>query len=154
MKSPLRVAPVLALLCFVQTAGFAASKPVELKWSELAPLIQSRRVELTLVDGAKLRGEAIVVREDSIVMAKTSVPRESVSLIKVEKSRGSWARKLGTVIGALSGIVIGGYVSAVSTDSAAGWVPIFLGISSAGTLGGYYVGRGIDNGTTLIKIIP
>jgi len=127
---------------------------VELRWSELAPLIQGRRVELTLGDGAKLRGEAVVVREDSIVMANASIPRESVSLIKVDKSRGSWGRKLGTVIGVVSGIVAGAYVSAVSTDSAATGIPIFLGVSSAGTLGGYFVGRGIDKRSILIKVIP
>lgn len=154
MTSLSRVPAIFALLYSAQTASFAGSKPVELRWSELAPLIQGRRVELMLVDGAKLKGEAVVVREDSIVMGNASVPRESVSLIKLERPRGSWGRKLGTVIGVLSGLVVGGYVTAVAVDSAGAGIPLFLGTASGGTLVGYYIGREIDHRTTLIKIVP
>ena len=86
MTSLLRVSAIFALLCSSQTASFAESKPVELKWSELSRLIQNRRVELMLVDGTKLKGEAVVVREDSIVVGNASVPRASVSLIQAGKS--------------------------------------------------------------------
>lgn len=154
MTSLSRVPAVFALLYSAQTASFAESKPVELKWSELAPLIQSRRVELTLVDGAKLKGEAVVVREDSIVLGSGSIPRSSVSLIKLQRTRGSWGRKLGTVIGVLGGLVVGGYVTAVATNSAGAGIPLFLGMASGVTLGGYYIGRGIDYRTTLIKVAP
>src|SRR4051794_15270586 len=118
MTSLSRVPAVVVLLYSAQTASFAGSKPVELRWSELAPLIQNRRVELTLVDGSKLKGEAVVIREDSVVLQNAAVPRGSVSQIKFEKQRGSWGRKLGTTIGILSGVVLGGYVAAVSADSA------------------------------------
>ena len=154
MISQSRIPVLFAILCLGQTASFAESKPVELRWSELAPLIQSRRVELTLVDGAKLKGEAVVVREDSIVMGNASIPRSSVSLIKLQRTRGSWGRKLGTVIGVLSGLVVGGYVTAVATNSAGAGIPLFLGMASGVTLGGYYIGRGIDYRTTLIKVAP
>lgn len=154
MTSLSRVPAVFALLYSAQSASFAETKPVELRWSEIGPLIQSRRVELTLVDGARLTGEVVVVREDSIVMGKASAPRASVSLIKVEKQRGSWGRKLGTVIGVLSGLVVGGYVTALTADSGRAGIPLFLGIASGVTLGGYYIGRGIDHRTTLIKIAP
>jgi hypothetical protein len=149
-----RVPAVFALLHSAQTASFAGSKPVELKWSELAPMIQSRRVELTLVDGVKLKGKTVVVREDSIVLENASVPRSSVSLIKLEKARGSWGRRLGTVIGVVSGLVVGGYVTAVATNSAGAGIPLFLGMASGVTLGGYYIGREIDRRTTLIKVVP
>ena len=154
MTSLLRVSAIFALLCSSQTANFAESKPVELKWSELSRLIQSRRVELMLVDGTKLKGEAVVVREDSIVVGNASVPRASVSLIKLERPRGSWGRRLGTVIGVLSGLVVGGYVTSVATVSAGAGIPLFLGMASGVTLGGYYLGRATDHRTTLIKIVP
>jgi len=39
----------------VQAMLPAASKPLELEWSELAPIVASHRVELALSDGALTR---------------------------------------------------------------------------------------------------
>ena len=48
----------------------AVSKPVEVKWKELAPLIKGYDVTLELIDGVKVRGEVIAIREDSILIGK------------------------------------------------------------------------------------
>ncbi len=155
MKSLSRLTAMFALLLSAQTASFAASPPIELHWSELSPLIQNRRVELTLVGGAKRKGEVLLVREDSIVLEKATVPRESVSLIKLEKQGDRWGSKLGTTLGVLTGLVVGGYVTAVAApDSAATGIPLFLGVTSGVTLGGYYIGKKLDHRTILIKVIP
>jgi hypothetical protein len=57
-------------------------------------------------------------------------------------------------VGVLSGVVLGGYVAAVTADSAGAGISTFLGIASAGTVGGYYVGKQLDKQVTLIKIVP
>jgi hypothetical protein len=64
MTSKLQAAILAALLLASQTSGLAESKPLELKWGELAPMIVGHRVELTLTEGGKVKGEAVVVRED------------------------------------------------------------------------------------------
>jgi len=43
---------------------------------------------------------------------------------------------MGTVVGVLAGMVGGGYTAYVAADSGAG-TAIFLGIASAGAVGGY-----------------
>ena len=58
------------------------------------------------------------------------------------------------MIGALSGLVVGGYVAAVSTQTAGAGIPVFLGISTGLTLGGYFAGREIDRKGTVIKVAP
>src|SRR6266404_1859641 len=95
-----RVLFSIFLLCGGQTTGLAESKPLELKWTELAPIIQGRRVELVLKQGPKIKGEAVVVREDSLVMdvkkvsggkpyqkGSAAIPRTAIRSIKLERTR-------------------------------------------------------------------
>ena len=167
MTSPFRATALVLLLCACHMLALAGSKPLELKWGELSPIIVGHRVHLVLPDATAIKGEAVTVREDALVVdvkgasnakaypkGSATIPRTSVTLIQVERRRGSWGRKLGTVVGVLSGVVLGGYVAAVTADSAGPGIATFLGIASAGTVGGYYAGRGIDKQVTLIKIVP
>ncbi|HUS08135.1 MAG TPA: hypothetical protein VMZ52_17665 [Bryobacteraceae bacterium] len=147
-------AALTAMLCSGAVAADQKSQPVALKWSELARLVQGRQVEIKLPDGATLKGEAVVVREDALVIGNTTVPRASLTLIKLQRPHGSWGRKLGTVLGSLTGLVVGGYVASRVADSAGSGIPLFLGMASAGTLGGYYLGRAIDHRTTWIMVLP
>ena len=122
-------------------------------------------MELTLAQGTKIKGEAIAVREGALLLdvkkasksyekGNALIPRASLSLIKVEREGGSWGRRLGTVIGVLTGLVVGGYVAARAGNSAAAVIPLFLGMASAATIGGYYAGRGLDKQATLIRVVP
>ncbi len=63
-----RIVFSILLLFAGQRSSLAESKPLELKWTELAPIIHGHRVELVLKQGLKIKGEAEVVREDSLVM--------------------------------------------------------------------------------------
>jgi uncharacterized protein YcfJ len=145
----------------------AESRPLELEWGDLSPMIKGQQVQLVLPEGTAIQGEAMAVREEALVMdvkstsnakaypkGSATIPRASVTLIQVERRRGSWGRKLGTVVGVLSGLVLGGYVAAETADSAGPGIATFLGIASAGTVGGYYVGKELDRRVTLIKIVP
>ena len=167
MTLPIRIATLIALLCLCQANGLAQAKPLELKWGELAPIITGHSVRMVLPDATLIKGEAVAVRDDVLVMdvkstsnakayskGSASIPRTSVSLIELERRRGSFGRNLGTVVGVISGVVLGGYVAAVATDSAGTGIPTFLGISAAGTIGGAYLGGQLDKQVTHIKVIP
>jgi hypothetical protein len=160
------VAFLILLLCSGQSSGRAETKPLELRWAELAPLIQGRRVQLILPEGTSLEGQAVVVRDDALVMdvgkfsgsksyrkGSAAVPRESVTLIKVRGTRGSWGKNLGSVIGVIAGVVVGTYVAATVSSSAATGIPLFLGIAGGLTVGGYHTGREIDRRDMLIRIV-
>jgi hypothetical protein len=145
----------------------AESRPLELKWGELSPIIGGQQVQLVLPEGTAIKGEAIAVREEALVMdvkrtsnakaypkGSATIPRASVTLIQVEKRRGSWGKKIGTVVGVLSGVMLGSYVVVRSNSAGVGGFAAFLGIASVGTVGGYYVGKELDRRVILIKIVP
>ena len=130
-------------------------------------MIGGHRVQLVLPDATMITGEAVAVRDDALVVdvkstsnakaypkGSASIPRASVKLIQVERQRGSWGKNLGMAVGIITGVVVGGYVAGTTADSAGTGIPIFLGIAAAGTIGGYYIGKGLDQRITLIKIIP
>ena len=109
----------IILSIFLSCNGLAASQPIELKWNELAPIIQGHPVEVSLKEGTKIQGEAVVIRGDSLVIevkkvsgskayhkGSAAIPRTEISLIKLERTRGSWGRKLGVTIGLLTGISV------------------------------------------------
>ena len=142
------------------------TQAVDLRWSELAAIVVGQHVTLRLSDGTSVRGEALVVREDSIVIAASArrsgsvrdargaaIDRSLVHTIEVRKMRGDWGRHLGTRIGMLSGIVVGSYLSGTLANSAGTGIPMFLGIASGSVLAGYYAGRQLDTRITVIHLI-
>jgi hypothetical protein len=166
-KSRFRPIPVVLLLCACQAVAPAQNRPTELKWGELAPVIAGHQVQIALPDGAVLKGEAVTVRDDALVMdvKKTSnadahpkgnatLPRESVTLIQVNRNGGSWGRGLGTTVGVIAGVTLGGYTAATTTNSAGAGVATFTGIASAGAIGGYFAGKEASKKTTFIKVVP
>ena len=161
-----RTCLLLAGLCVALESGMAQSKPLELKWNELSSIIAGHRVEISLAGNATVQGEAVAVRQDSLVIdvAKASgpkpysagnaeIPRSDVGLIRVQRMRGSWGRTLGTIIGVVAGLGGGGY-AASRTDSGGAAVVVLVAVTSAAAVGGYCVGRILDRSVTLIRIVP
>jgi hypothetical protein len=157
---------LLTCLCACQTSVMAESKPLELKWTELAPMISGHRVELVLNEGTTVSGEAAAVREDTLVVdvskssgtkqyakGNAAIPRNSINLIKLQRSSGGWGRTLGTVIGVVAGMGIGGYTAA-HMDSAGPAIAVVVAVTSATAVAGYYAGRNLDRRVTLIRILP
>ena len=158
---------LLALSFVAATAAFSQPKPLELKWNELAGTIVGHSVEVILPDGAKIKGEAAYVRDTELVVDVTSttdrskhpkgnatIPREAVTTLKVERGSGSWGRGVGTTIGVLTGLTLGGYAAASVTKSAGAGIPVFLGVATGTSVLGYKVGREMDKKMTVIKVIP
>jgi len=143
----------------------AQTKPLEMKWNELAPLVGGHRVAVLPNEGTSVKGEVVAVREDTILLASSSVkgypkgsgsiPRGSIVQIDLVRARGAWGRTMGTVIGVLGGMTLGGYGLATHKNESAGaGLATFLGIAAAGSLAGFYAGRTIDKRVTHIKIVP
>ncbi len=157
---------MVVLLCWSSVSALAESRPLELKWNEVGPMVVSQRVELTLADGSKVKGEAAAVREDSFVIdvkkssggkkyekGSATIPLSSIGLIRLDRTKSSWGRSMGTIIGVVGGLVLGGY-AAVHTDGAAAGISVFLAITAGTSLVGYFTGRELDRRVTLIKIVP
>ena len=160
--------PVVLLLTSLlagQSITFAASRPVELKWSELHSVIYGQSVELTLPGAVTIKGDVVAVRDDALVLdvKKTSdakefargnavIPRASVTLLKLEKRGSNW-RTMGTVIGVLGGVVVGGYIAVKAATSAGPGIAIFLATASAAAIAGRVAGGAADRKTTMIRIV-
>jgi hypothetical protein len=157
---------LLAGLCVAQESGMAQSKPLELKWNELASMITGHHVEVSLAGNATVYGEAVAVRQDTLVIdvaksfgpkpysaGNAEIPRNDIGLIKLQRTRGSWGRTLGTIIGVVAGLGGGGY-AASRTNSGGAAVGVLVAVTSAAAVGGYYAGRSLDRRVTLIRIVP
>jgi hypothetical protein len=163
----LRCAIVALLsLCLVHTSVQAETRPLELKWSELGSTVQGHAMELTLSGGARVTGDVAAIREDAMVLdvkktsdsrtypkGNASIPRASIQLVKVKRS-GGWGKTLGTTLGVLSGVVVGGYVAAKTQNDAGPAIAVFLVIAGAMSVGGYLLGRRADQTATTIRVVP
>ena len=163
----LRAALLIAWV-IVPAGGLAQTTPLELKWNELAPMVTGHTVTLTLTEGTKVKGEAVAVRDDGMLLnismavkgyakGNGSVPRSSIVSIDLLRTRGSWGRIMGTVIGTLGGMALGAWVDARNNvlNSSVGRVTgTFVGIASAGAVAGYFGGRALDNRVTHIRVVP
>jgi hypothetical protein len=157
---------IVLLVAALAAPGLTAqSRPIEMRWSELAPMIVQHHVTLTLADGTSVRGEAVAVRDDVLLMdvskaakgyakGSGSVPRSSITLIDVDRTKGSWGRAIGTVIGALAGVTLGAYTAFEQNSSGGAGTATFLAIAAAGSVTGYFVGRSLDKRVMHIRIVP
>jgi hypothetical protein len=138
---------------------------VELRWAELATVVAGRRVTAVLSDGARVSGDALIVRDDALVLdvdrstgsraypgGNAPISRVSIVLLEVEKQGGA-GRPLGIVLGVLTGVVIGAWVSGEVADSAGAGIPIFLGVASGITFAGYHAGKVLSRQVTVIRIV-
>ena len=156
---------VARLAAMPQTAAAPASPaqaegrpaPVEMRWSELGPVVVNQRVAVTLKDGRVVRGEALAVRDTELLLEAKSgpkgsmtIPRESITGLTVTRTKGSGGRIFGSIVGVVGGMWIAGYAA---SNSDSGW-PIFIGGTTALGVLGYYAGKQVDTRTTRITIVP
>ena len=159
-------ATLVCAFCFAPAVPAAASQ-LELKWNELGPVIAGHHVKLVLPGGAEIQGEAIAVREDTLLLnvKKTSdrksyprgqntIPRASVTTLQFEANHGSGGRTIGVIVGALGGLILGGDLVAHTAHSEAAAISSFLGISTGSAIAGYYAGKASDRRVTTVKLLP
>ena len=106
LKMPLAV--LMTAILASQSAAVAASRPVELKWSELSSHILGREIELVLPEGSRVKGEVEAIRGDELVLdirntsnskahpkGNATIPRTSVGELSVKELRGKWDARWG-----------------------------------------------------------
>jgi hypothetical protein len=77
-----------------------------------------------------------------------------VTLLQVVRQRHKGARAIGTTVGVISGVIGGGYIAAKAAGhTAGGFLATWTGLVTAGSVGGYMVGKEIDKQTTYITVI-
>jgi hypothetical protein len=161
---------VWLLMAVLGTGLFRASggtAPPEIRWNELAALIVGHHVSIPLAGAGPVEGEALSVRDDSIMLdvgktpdssrypkGQTPIPRTVVTEVRLVERRGAGGRILGSVVGALVGIVAGAEIAVHGTHSEAAGVSTFTATAVACTVGGYYAGRGADRRTRVLRIAP
>lgn len=153
----------LPVSVYAQSAArqLPAPTPLNLTWSNLAPVVTGQRVE---VYPAGVRGTAVTVTDDALVVrvtrtshsrAHVAIPRASVELIRLERHRLPW--KLGDVLVGLSGLLVGTYVARrTAVRKTPRLIQVWLGLISAYPVmlwTGHLVSRH-DTRVTLIRIVP
>lgn len=160
----LRLALVAATLSL---PAAARTTQVDVQWERLSGMILEKTIEVALPEGGVLVGETISVSTATLTMdvrktstarygkGRASIPRASVTEIRLSEMRGTSGRKLGTVVGNIVGLVaaveITSHAAPHSLDGALATVgAIWVG----GVVGGYEVGKSSDRHVTVIRIIP
>jgi hypothetical protein len=158
---------ILVCLCVLGLSpATAGTSKLEVRWNELSPLILAHTVSLVLPGGTAIAGEVEAVRDDSLTMdvrktsnrkvqpkGTASILRASVTTLQVTDAKGAGGRILGVVVGVVVGMVAGAEIAAHTSSTEAAAVGTFTGLSVAGATGGYYAGRGVDQHTTIIRVV-
>lgn len=155
----------ICLFCLGVPRASAGTPPAEIQWNELAALIIGHNVSIPLAEGEFVEGEALSVRDGSLMVdivktsdasrypkGQTSIPRNSVTEVRVKERRGAGGRILGTAVGALTGVVAGAEIAAHGPRSEAAIVSTFSAVAIACTVGGYYAGRMADRHVKVYRI--
>ena len=143
------------------------ARQLQLKWSELGPRIEGRKVALVLSGGTYIEGKVQRVAPDGMWLrvSKTSdhkaqpkgshlIPRPSVSMLQVTEHR-KLARMLVTAgaVAAVAGIVAASYPD-VSEGPAIVAVPAVAAAGIIGAaVGGYHAGKRLDKRVVEIRIV-
>lgn len=141
-----------------------------LKWSELGPRIEGKKVALVLPDGTNVQGKVRGVNPAGLRLdiSKTSdkraqpkgvhtIPRQSVSVLRVTEYR-----KMGRLLFTVGALATAGALAAHGArDSSLTEGPLVVivpVVGAAGTaglgVGGYYFGKAVDKRVTDIRIVP
>jgi hypothetical protein len=166
------IAAVAAFAVFAQDAAFArqsgapAPNRAEVTWNELEGFVVDKLISTVLPDGAKLRGEVLAVRPESLVLdvqkssrkklhplGQTEIARTDVREIYVIRHQSAVFRVLGGVLGGIGGLFAATGI-AIAADTAAAALPALLLLIPASAAAGYYAGKLADRRTTRITIRP
>jgi hypothetical protein len=170
---PLALVAILGL----SVNGPASEKQIEVRWSELGAFLEyggslgrGSAAMLVLPNGAIVQGQIVGVEKNELILkvskssdkqaypkGRLSIPRSSVTTIRLTQTKGARGRTIGTLAGIFGGAAIGTVVAFMQPDNTspsggarAGVAALLVGPA----IGGYYVGRSFDRKTTLIKVLP
>jgi uncharacterized membrane protein YeaQ/YmgE (transglycosylase-associated protein family) len=159
---------VVAVAVLSQSLLWAGEpRQLQLKWSELGPRVEGRRVALVVTGGTYIEGKVQRVVPDGVWLriSKTSdhqaqpkgshlIPRPSVSTMQVTEYR--WLGRLLVTTAAVGAVA--GLVAAANPDVSEGpgivAIPVIgaAGIIGA-AVGGYHAGKRLDKRVIEIRIV-
>jgi hypothetical protein len=156
MSSRLVQWSVMALLFTYLPGSIPASekKPLELRWDQLGPVIETHWVQVSLDDGRKIDGRVSSVLAGAMVLKTGSgmehIPRTSIVGLSVAGSGKKWR---------LIGAAIGFYAVATSISAGSKYGGEALQgppalAAYAGGIAGYFIGRSSDRRFREIRILP
>ena len=161
----LRLAAAICLSA-ASTASAGTSR-IEVRWSELPPIILGHTVSMALPTGVAVSGDVVAMHDDSLTLeirktsdarlqqkGEASIPRASITTLEMTESNRTGGRIVGVVVGAVLGMVGGAEIAIHSSASntEGGAVGTFSAVAVAGAFGGYFAGKSVDHHTTLIRV--
>ena len=142
-------------------------RQLQLKWSELGPRIEDKKVALVLPGGTYIEGKVQAVEPDGLRLriSKTSdrkaqpkgwqlIPRQSVSTLRVTEYR-KLARLLVTAgaVGAAAAIVAANHPDLYEGPALIIVPAVTAGGMAGVAVGSYYAGKRLDKRVTEIRVV-
>lgn len=145
----------ILLMLLISTPGVSLAleeAQMELRWDQLAPIIEGHEVEIIMQDGKHVVGNVSCVLPDFLVL-KTDrtmkhVQRPSIATLRFVKSGRKWRW-----IGAAAGFYAVG-VPIAAGSKFGGEALQGNPAPYAGAIAGYLIGRAADRRKVTIKILP
>jgi hypothetical protein len=161
VNAPFRFAVVAFaafLLSLIPNIVLAApADQLAVRWSELPPVLEGRRISVHPTDGATVEGRYSSLQADalSIRVTKTSDPaqhpsdatrlaRPELAQITVQRHRGWKGRIIGLITGGAIAALVAGWAAAISQNEGGSYAGI-AAVAGGGALGiNYLIGWGVD----------
>jgi hypothetical protein len=179
VTSSFRFAVVAVAACLfsltLNTALAAPAGQLELRWSELQPVLKGRRLSIQLTDGAFVEGKYSNLQADALSMqvSKTSEPakypkgearlaRPTLTLITLKRHVGWKGRMIGLIAGGTVAAVAAATIHAISKNEVGGWSSTSAAVATAGAGGAigssYLIGWLLDFAGSrpeqVVRILP
>ena len=147
---------LVAILLVSSYLAMAAETSVH--WRELGPVIAGKEVSLSLTDGKRVKGRA-VVEADSLVIethkGRQSIPRTSVREIRIARKAGYKWRIIGAAVGAGIGIAIAVPVLAEThNEGSSRYDAAAAGLAGGLAALGYLAGWRADKEGDVVRVLP
>jgi hypothetical protein len=174
MKSRKVMAVVVGFVFLLHSGPLSAKekkagpeKQYRLQWGDLAGMITAQKLSMVLPDAARLQGKVLAVEPEALLLnitktsdrrahpkGRASIPRASVSVLRLTKPGGHVGQIVGGILGSLGGLFAGALLAwRANADEAAAGVAI-VGGAVAGGVAGWWGGRVSDRKVTVITVVP
>jgi hypothetical protein len=174
MKSRKSAAVVVGLVFLLQSCPVWAreqkqsgpEKHYRLQWGDLAGMITGQKVSTVLPDATRLEGKVLAVEPQALVLNLTktsdrraypkgqaSIPRASVSVLRLSKPGGHVWQIVGGILGSFAGLFVGGLVGAWAGGDEGMLAGLGVG-AVAGGVGGWWGGRISDRRVMVLEVVP
>jgi hypothetical protein len=156
-KGVTNVKRILALLLAFCCLASAAER--EVHWSDLDRLIKGKEVVLRLQEGKQVKGRAVAVSTDSILVqtstGQRSVPRRALREARIRRRADHKWRMVGALIGAGAGAAVAIPILSETHNEGSGRYDgaaagLMVGLAALGYLAGWSVDRNGD----ILRVLP